>query len=107
MCGLETDAYQHEHAGEIVGLYTITRFKGEGVGVRLIDRVMKDAHAAALRYVFAVTVDSRAQAFFERRGFRLVTPADVPATKWIGYDETRRQQVKILRCDLAPAGGTD
>lgn len=100
VCGLETDAYQRERAGEIVGLYTITRFKGEGVGVRLVDSVIKDARASDLRYVFAVTVDSRAQAFFERRGFRLVSPSEVPAAKWVGYDEHRRQQVKVLRYDL-------
>jgi amino-acid N-acetyltransferase len=107
VCGLETDAYEADRAGEIVGLYTITRFKGEGVGVRLIDRVMQDARAAKLRYVFAVTVDSRAQAFFERRGFRLVSPDDVPPAKWIGYDEERRQQVKVLRHDLTEDGGAD
>jgi N-acetylglutamate synthase-like GNAT family acetyltransferase len=107
VCGLETDAYQAQRAGEIVGLYTITRFKGEGVGVRLVDRVMQDAQEAGLRYVFAVTIDSRAQVFFERRGFRLVAPEHVPPAKWIGYDENRRQQVKVLRYDLVVGGGSD
>jgi amino-acid N-acetyltransferase len=57
--------------------------------------------------VFAVTVDSRAQAFFERRGFRLVSPDDVPPAKWVGYDENRRQQVKVLRYDLTAGGDPD
>jgi amino-acid N-acetyltransferase len=74
--------------------------------VRLIDRALTDAQQAGLRYVFAVTIDGRAQAFFERRGFRVVGPEDVPAAKWIGYDDDRRQQVRILRYDW-PSGGGD
>ena len=40
VCGLEVEAYRADHVGEIVGLYTITRFKGEGVGGRLIARAL-------------------------------------------------------------------
>ena len=105
VCALETAAYRQERAGEIVALYTITRFKGEGVGVRLIERVLADARDLGLRYVFACAVDSRAQVFFLRRGFREVSFGQVPATKWIGYDETRRQRVKIYRRDLTAAPG--
>jgi amino-acid N-acetyltransferase len=100
VCALETERYQADRAGEIVGLYTITRFKGEGVGVRLIERVIQDAIAAELRYVFAATVDGRAQAFFERRGFQPVSQTAVPAAKWLGYDEARRRQVQVFRRDL-------
>jgi amino-acid N-acetyltransferase len=106
VCALETEPYTDERAGEIVALYTITRFKGEGVGARLVERVLKDATAAGLSYVFACTVDPRAQAFFERRGFRLVSQKDVPAAKWAGYDEARLEQVKILRHDLDGAQPT-
>jgi len=105
VCALETEPYQHEHAGEIVCLYTITRFKGEGVGVRLVERVLADAREAGLRYVFACAVDGRAQVFFLRRGFREVSFDEVPATKWIGYDEARRQRVKVYRRDLAVTPG--
>lgn len=101
ICGLETDAYRHDRAGEIVGLYTITRFKGEGVGQRLLARVMDDARALGLRYVFACTTESRAQAFFERQGFRPVDSGEVPAAKWIGYDTERRVRLKVFRRDLA------
>src|SRR5205823_11470640 len=34
VAGLVTLPYARERAGEIVGLYTITRFKGEGIGER-------------------------------------------------------------------------
>ena len=102
VCALEIEPYAGERAGEIVGLYTITRFKGEGVGARLIARVLEDARGAELRYVFACTVEPRAQGFFERQGFRPVTPNDVPRAKWIGYDEERRVRLKVYRRDLEP-----
>ena len=102
VCGLEVDAYASERVGEIVGLYTITRFKNEGVGARLVARVLVEAGALDLRYVFACTVDARAQAFFERQGFTRVAPTDVPPAKWVGYDPERRAAVKVLRCDCPP-----
>ena len=103
VCGLEVEAYRDERVGEIVGLYTITRFKGEGVGGRLIARALDEARALGLRYVFACTVDERAQLFFERHGFASVSPDDVPAAKWIGYERQRRARLKVMRSDLEPA----
>jgi amino-acid N-acetyltransferase len=100
ICALETAAYQSSRAGEIVGLYTITRFKGEGVGGRLVARVLAEARARRLRYVFACTTEERAQAFFERQGFRRVGSNHVPAAKWQAYDVQRRTQVMVMRLDL-------
>ena len=100
VCGLETAAYAADRVGEIVGLYTITRFKGEGAGGRLLARVVEEAQETGLRYVFACTLDPRAEAFFAREGFRRVTPDDVPAAKWIGYDRQRRARIRVLRRDL-------
>ena len=37
VAGLLTAPYAEDRVGEIVGLYTITRFKGEGIGDRLIE----------------------------------------------------------------------
>lgn len=105
MCALVTEPYAGEHAGEIVGLYTITRFKGEGVGGRLIARVLDDARNAPLAYVFACTTEERAQAFFERQGFRRVGTDNVPAAKWASYDPQRKAQVAVFRFDLEPAAG--
>jgi amino-acid N-acetyltransferase len=102
VCGLEVDAYASERVGEIVGLYTITRFKGEGVGARLVARALAEARALGLRYVFACTVDERAQGFFAREGFTSVTPDDVPVAKWVGYERQRRARLKVLRYDLEP-----
>jgi N-acetylglutamate synthase-like GNAT family acetyltransferase len=103
VCGLEIEAYRAERVGEIVGLYTITRFKGESVGQRLVECVLEEARTLELRYVFACTVDERAQAFFERHGFTSVSPDDVPAAKWVGYERQRRARLKVLRYDLEPA----
>jgi N-acetylglutamate synthase-like GNAT family acetyltransferase len=102
VCGLEVEAYRAERVGEIVGLYTITRFKGEGVGARLVARALAEARMVGLRYVFACTLDERAQAFFERQGFIGVSADDLPPAKWIGYDRQRRSRVRCVRYDLEP-----
>jgi amino-acid N-acetyltransferase len=102
VAGLLTAPYAAERAGEIVGLYTITRFKGEGVGERLVRRLLEEAEAQGLAYVFACTVDERAQQFFERIGFARVGARDVPAAKWEGYDRRRRARLAVFRRALAP-----
>jgi amino-acid N-acetyltransferase len=103
VCGLELDAYRDDNVGEIVGLYTITRFKGEGVGGGLVARVLEEARGLGLRYVFACTIDDRAEVFFARHGFVAVSADDVPPVKWVGYDEQRRARLKVLRYDFTPA----
>lgn len=104
ICALETEPYASERVGEIVGLYTITRFKGEGVGSKLVAQVLADARSAELEYVFACTTEERAEAFFEREGFRRVTPESVPPVKWIGYEPGRRARVAVLRRDVVGTG---
>lgn len=99
---LITEEYRQGGAGEITGLYTMTRFKGEGVGQRLIKRVLQDARAAGLKYVFAITTEERAQAFFERQGFRRVGRDHVPASKWDSYEAERLPRVAVFRHDLEP-----
>jgi amino-acid N-acetyltransferase len=103
VCALTIDPYVAERAGELVGLYTITRFKGEGVAARLVARVLTDARAAGLAYVFACTTEERAQVFFERQGFRRVSHEQVPAAKWNAYDPQRKAVVAAFRFDLQPA----
>lgn len=104
-CAFVTDPYRSDLAGEIVGLYTITRFKGEGVGGRLVDRCVADARRSGVRFVFATTTSERARGFFERSGFRQVTPDDVPAAKWANYDRERMARVAVLRLDLGEVRG--
>jgi amino-acid N-acetyltransferase len=98
---LITEDYRRTGAGEITGLYTMTRFKGEGIGERLLRRIVQDARGADLRYLFATTTEERAQAFFERQGFRRVADTEVPPSKWESYDPNRKRQVAVLRYELA------
>jgi amino-acid N-acetyltransferase len=104
ICALTTEPYRAERAGEIVGLYTITRFKGEGVAARLIAQVLAAARAAGLAYVFACTTEERAQTFFERQAFRRVGTGEVPAAKWASYDPRRQARVAVYRLDLEAPG---
>jgi amino-acid N-acetyltransferase len=94
------EPYGAERMGEVVALYTINRFKGEGVGGKLLGRILQDARDRRLAGVFACTSEERAGQFFLRNGFRVVTPAEVPAAKWREYDPERRSLVTVLRLDL-------
>jgi len=99
-CALVSERYRAAKAGEIVGLYTITRFKGEGVGAKLVAQVVADARGLGLSYVFACTTEERAQSFFERQGFVRVTTKDVPAVKWRSYDPRRKAALSVFRLNL-------
>jgi N-acetylglutamate synthase-like GNAT family acetyltransferase len=94
--------YPEDDAAEIVGLYTITRFQGEGIGSRLVATMITEGEQRGLAYLFATTTQEGAQRLFERHGFRRVTPADVAAAKWRGYDPERKQQVAVYRRNLPP-----
>src|SRR5262245_19688553 len=100
VAGLLTAPYAAERAGEIVGLYTINRFKGEGLGDRLVARILQEGETLGLDYLFACSVDAHAQQFFERQGVVRVIADDVPPGKWVEYDTRRRQRVVVLRATL-------
>lgn len=106
VAALATAPYAEERAGEIVGLYTITRFKGEGLGERLVDALLTEAQRRGLVYVFATTIDTRAAQFFERIGFTRVGHDAVPAAKWRGYDVRRRSRAVVFRRELRTAAPT-
>ncbi|MGH7802707.1 MAG: GNAT family N-acetyltransferase [Candidatus Binatia bacterium] len=91
-----------DNVGEIVALYTINRFAGEGVGAKLLQRLLDEARSRSLASVFACTTERRAAGFFARHGFRQVDPDDVPAAKWVGYDAERRNRLLIYKRDLDP-----
>ena len=85
---------------EIAGLYTLTRFLGEGVGFSLVAHALAEAEQRALTYIFACTISDRVGAFFERNGFRAVTPDELPAEKWRDYDPERRDRLRCYRREL-------
>src|SRR5213593_4756411 len=105
VAGLLTAPYAAERAGEIVGLYTITRFKGEGIGERLVARLLAEAAERGLAYVFACAVDERAVQFFLRLGFEQVGAERVPVAKWAGYDVRRRTRVVVCKRQLDAGRG--
>jgi N-acetylglutamate synthase-like GNAT family acetyltransferase len=94
--------YPEDNAAEIVGLFTITRYQGEGVGGRLVDYMVQEGERQGLRYAFACTTQEGARRLFARHGFQRVAPDAVAAAKWQGYDPARRQQVAVYRRDLTP-----
>jgi amino-acid N-acetyltransferase len=94
------DRYKGDHTAEIVALYTLSRFKGEGVGTKLLARILNEARARGLASVFACTTEERAAQFFGRHGFRRVGLSEIPAAKWMGYDPERMRRVIVLRLEL-------
>jgi N-acetylglutamate synthase-like GNAT family acetyltransferase len=86
---------------EIAGLYTLTRFLGEGVGFSLVAFALAEAEQRGLAYAFACTISDRVGSFFERNGFRAVSPDEVPSEKWRDYDPERRDRVRCYRRELA------
>jgi N-acetylglutamate synthase-like GNAT family acetyltransferase len=97
---LLTEPYRRERAGEITGLYTLTRFQREGVAHELMREVVAEARARRLHYVFACTAEDNAARFFSRLKFRRVSARETPAAKWRGYDRTRIPRLLIFRHDL-------
>src|SRR5262249_6263321 len=93
--------YPNDQAAELTGLLTITRYQGEGVGGRLVEALVQEAHRQGLAYVFAWTPPARGPRPFGPPGFQRVPPEAVAAGKWHGYDPARRAQVAVYRRDLA------
>jgi N-acetylglutamate synthase-like GNAT family acetyltransferase len=99
LVGLETNAYRRSRVGEVVGLYTITRFQGEGVGVRLLEHLREVGVAAGLKALFACTRNQRAAGFFDRNGFSRVDADQLPAAKFAGRESGDLPQAFWLRLD--------
>ncbi len=83
-----------------MALYTLTRFKGEGVGGQLIRRIGQDVTESGLHYLFACTRRQRVVDFFIRHGFREVDSQEISNAKWRHYDRDRKAELHVLRLDL-------
>ncbi len=88
---------------ELVSLYTLTRFLGEGIGAHLVAFAAARAQEAGRRGLFACTTRERVGAFFLRQGFREVPPERLPASKWQGYPRSRRERLRCYRLELSVA----
>ena len=95
--------YPEAQTAEIVGLSTITRYQGEGIGGRLVDQMVVEGEQQHLDYIFACTTQEGAQRLFERHGFRRVTPDEVTEKKWREYSPERKQQIAVYRRNLLGA----
>ena len=107
LCALETETYQTQRAGEIVSLYTLTRFQGVGVAGQLLNHVVRDAKRHGLLTLFACTRHPRVADFFlrcrfgrQRSHFRRVKTDQVPLAKWHSYDPDRKKQIICLLLNL-------
>lgn len=92
--------HEAARAGEIVSLYTLTRFLGEGIGGHLVRFALERADRSGCRFVFACTTAEPVVRFFERHGFRRVGVDAIPRSKWRAYDPARRARLIILRRDV-------
>jgi N-acetylglutamate synthase-like GNAT family acetyltransferase len=92
--------FDSEPIAEIVALYTLTRFLGEGIGAHLIEFACSRATELACAAVVAVTTSERVASFFERNGFHRIDDAGVPGAKWQAYDPERRARAICLRRNL-------
>ncbi len=88
-----------QRVGEISALYTFTRFKGEGIGGRLVKRLLADARRRKMAYVFAVTTSERAAKFFARHDFEEAAVGEIPPEKWLEYDPARRARARVFRLE--------
>jgi len=88
--------YADSAVGEIAGLYTVTRFAGEGVGGQLVRHALEEAGRSGLHSVFACTTSERVEGFFLRNGFARIERTEVPASKWDHYPSDRMKRVRCL-----------
>ncbi|MBF0438524.1 MAG: GNAT family N-acetyltransferase [Magnetococcales bacterium] len=96
VCSLVTEPYQLDNSGEITALYALTRFHGEGVGGRLITRLVQEAKRQRLSRLFACVRDQRAVDFFLHHGFQRIAHTAVPVEKWHHYDPARKARITCL-----------
>jgi amino-acid N-acetyltransferase len=93
---LDGQTYGEQGLGEVACLYTVSRFSGAGAGAMLIDGLVDQAARRGLIAVFAVTVSDAAAAFFERKGFEEVEHDAIPAAKWEGYEQERKERARAF-----------
>jgi N-acetylglutamate synthase-like GNAT family acetyltransferase len=87
-------------SAEIAGLYTLTRFMGEGVGGQLIRFAADEAAKRGYDAVYACTTSDRVIDFFTRHGFAQVELESLPEEKWRRYAPERRARLRALRRTL-------
>ncbi len=107
ICALHSTAYEAEKAGEVVSLYTLTRYQGVGVGGQLLAHLVQEARQQGLHSLFACTRHERVAEFFlrcrlgrHRDAFYRVDAEVLPLAKWQGYDPLRKREMICVRLKL-------
>nr|CRH04691.1 putative Amino-acid N-acetyltransferase [Candidatus Magnetococcus massalia] len=98
--GLMTAPYVQRRMGEVISIYTLTRYKGNGVGGHLLAQLADYGRELGLQKLFATTVSPRVADFFQRNGYAQVSAESLPAEKWQGYDPQRRERAFCLMLSL-------
>lgn len=88
--------YRGSGFGELETLYTVNRFRGGGLGRRLVAALDGYARDLGLRHLFAVTTSDEAAAFFVSCGYDEVGADGVPAAKWDAYPPERRSAARCF-----------
>ena len=78
-------------AGEMACLAVVPEFRRAGRGDALLAVVEAAAREQGMRQLFVLT--TRTEHWFVERGFRLVTPDDLPAPRKAMYNWQRRSKV--------------
>ena len=68
-----------EDLGEIRSLAMVQEWIGKGIGRRIVDSLMAEAHSLGLPRLFTLTYR---QGFFERMGFHVVSRESLPHKIW-------------------------
>lgn len=64
---------------EIRSLGIAEEYKGRGIGTKLVEKLLEEAHRLKMRHVMALTYEVP---FFERNGFRVVDKEIFPEKVW-------------------------
>lgn len=86
---------------ELGTLYTISRFKGGGLGSRLVEEAVARAQGERAGGMFACTISDAVAGFFEQHGFERVPGHRLPPEKWQDYAQERRSKVIVLEYPLS------
>lgn len=68
-----------EDLAEVRSLAVAAEAEGRGIGRQLVETCLDDARKLGLKRVFALTYK---QAFFEKRGFRVIEKSELPHKIW-------------------------
>lgn len=83
---------------EIRSLGIAEGYKGRGIGTKLVEKLLEEAHRLKMRHVMALTYEVP---FFERNGFRVVDKEIFPEKVWTDCINCKKRhacdEIAVLR----------